>query len=139
MAHTYFISALLDLSLTEENIFEILSQGQKQGLTYYEADFYNNDPLTLKPLSLSEAAQRVSQLPEKEANAIKARIDDSFFTLFFQREGCWLTIHLLDFVHSPWTRTFPDGKKDVDMHRYLELFLSIVEEYKIFLLEVNKI
>lgn len=140
MSRTYSISALIDCEFNEKNIADILSEGKILGLRYYEYDL-EIDPFLLPEINISEATRKTSKLTQNfdNPNAINARIDDSFFIIFFSNKSGLIEIAFFGFDNIHWTRIFKyDGKEDLDIKQYLRFLLSLIKDYKIVSLHVNK-
>ena len=83
----YAISAKLNISYNQDNVFNVLEQGSKIGFSYYFTNLEELDSMLLKPAHIQSALVAIMEgFPEDVMNVTTtARYEDTFVNLYFMR------------------------------------------------------
>lgn len=139
MSKIYSINTIIDLEFDVKNIHEFLTRGKNLGFQYHLSNFHINDPIELKAITIDETCTLLMQQTKNLITSIQVNSEDTFFTLYIQSNYQGTEVSFSGFHYYPWIRKFDHrDTEDIDIFRYLQLLLKLIEPYRIISLNVEK-
>lgn len=134
MGFHYAIKVKLNLKFDENNLKQILKNGQNTGCLYYSDSWPEQS--NLAPLTINEAATVIIRnIKLDELPNILTGYDNTLFYLYFRADKQNQITLTLSPLASIWEINDSNGSKTINFANYIRLILNFCEGYAIENLE----
>ena len=134
---TYSVTAHLDLPFSKETVTSILKRAEAIGCYFFLPDWDVMDPKRYKKLTLEQAAETLFYgLSNYNFNIITLQYHTTFIDVLSNGDANQTSVTFSDFWY-PWY-VIVEGNEELDMVRYTNLMLELIEGFPLVDLHVEK-
>jgi hypothetical protein len=136
MSLGYSIAATLQENFLENTIKNILEKGASLGFVYYRY-LLGNLNIGDIPLNVDDALIAIYEgYKEADMYCITIAVEKTYFNLNFIEDNNKLIV-MLPSLNALWSRKYKNNEFDIDIERYVKIFLGLVHDYKILDMHVE--
>jgi hypothetical protein len=130
------IIAQLKADFSKDTIKNILENGNRIGLLYHPYDINNCDACS-HHLNGDQILTAIYNAYETSGMyCIVIEFDKAYFNLHFMNKNNQLIV-MIPRLNPLWSKVYKNHEEDIDIERYLKIFLSLIHNYQILDMHVE--